>query len=234
MDVEDIGEGEDALLCNTDKVMCCTNQNGESRAGEWYYPSGNSVDIEVVDMKQEQDEFYRDRGTQVVRLHRREGRIVERGRFQCKIPDAGDTIQFIYVHIGRFIVKQLFIKYVLLSSSKFFHSVNVSTVAISLSATVNGFAGNNLSLMCSSIISSTPPPQDMIFEWFFGPNGNSSLPPGVTASNVTNISSNYTSTLEFSPLLPAHTGFYTCQLGGNQRLKRNTLVTVINDCESPN
>ena len=110
--------------------------------------------------------------------------------------------------------------------------MNVATIVISLSATVEGFAGNNLSVMCSSIISSNPPPRDMIFEWFFGPHGNSSLPPGVTASNATNASNNYTSTLEFSPLSRAHAGSYTCQFGGNKRLRKNATVTVINDCES--
>ena len=104
MDVEDIGEDEDALLCNTDKINCCTNMKGEIRAGEWYYPSGNSVGIKIMKMKQEQDEFYRDRGMQVVRLHHRQGRVVERGRFQCAIPDVNNVTRSIYVHIGKFII----------------------------------------------------------------------------------------------------------------------------------
>jgi hypothetical protein len=72
----------------------------------------------------------------------------------------------------------------------------------------------------------------MIFEWFYGPNGNSSLPFGVTTSDATNIGSNYTSTLKFSPLLPSHEGKYTCQLGGDQQLQRTAEISVINNCES--
>ena len=105
-------------------------------------------------------------------------------------------------------------------------SVNINTITVSLTAPVTGFAGNCLSLICSSVISFFPPPRDMIFEWFFGPNGNSSLPTGVITPDVTNISSNYTSTLEFSPLLPIHAGLYTCQFGGNQKLRKNASVTV--------
>ena len=97
-------------------------------------------------------------------------------------------------------------------------SVNISTITVSLSAPITGFAGNSLSLICSSIISFFPPPQGMVFEWFFSPNGNSSLPTGVT-SDLINVGNSYTSILEFSPLLPIHAGLYTCQFGGNQKLR---------------
>jgi hypothetical protein len=109
--------------------------------------------------------------------------------------------------------------------------VEIDTITISLSAPLIRIAGNGLSLVCSSVVSFIPPPRDVIFEWFYGPNGNSSLPPGVTASNAINISSNYTSTLEFSPLVPSHAGNYTCRFGGNQRLQRTVEISV-NNCES--
>ena len=70
-----------------------------------------------------------------------------------------------------------------------------------------------------------------MFEWFYGPNGNSSLPSGVAISATTSINSTYTSILEFSPLLPSHAGQYTCRLGGNQKLQENTEISV-NNCES--
>ena len=50
-----------------------------------------------------------------------------------------------------------------------------------------------------------------ILEWFFGPE-NSSLPSDVVVSNMTN-NSNYTSTLQFSPLYKNHAGTYTCRVG---------------------
>ena len=104
---------------------------------------------------------------------------------------------------------------------------------ISLSAPNIGYAGVTTSLMCSTIIASGPSLQDVIFEWFLGLNGNSTLPSGV-AAYVTEIDNNYTSILEFAPILPAHAGLYTCQFGGNHKLRRTVSVTVINDCESLN
>ena len=85
-------------------------------------------------------------------------------------------------------------------------------------------------LNCSAHIiipssSSVPPPS---FEWFFGlDNCSESLPINVTVSTVTNNSNTYTSTLQFPALSKsAHSGLYTCRLGGNERLAASTNVTV--------
>lgn len=81
-------------------------------------------------------------------------------------------------------------------------------------------------LECSAEISPYPLPANVPypnFEWFFGPT-NSSLPSGVTISDMRNISNNYISTLQFSPLLPHNFGMYTCRLGGNERLAANTFI----------
>ena len=96
VDADDIGEDNAALLCHTDKTDCCTNEMGQERAGEWYYPSGTRVSTMGVS----QDEFYRDRGTQVVRLNRQQGKIAERGLFLCKVPDADMVPVSIFVNIG--------------------------------------------------------------------------------------------------------------------------------------
>ena len=96
VDVDVIGEGANALLCRTDKLSCC----GEppNRAGEWYFPNGTMVGIQGGT----QDEFYRDRATQVVRLNHRQGTFTERGLFRCEVPDASNTVQTVYVNIGKF------------------------------------------------------------------------------------------------------------------------------------
>ena len=69
------------------------------------------------------------------------------------------------------------------------------------------------------------------FEWFFGPNGNASLPTGVTVSSVMNNGTSYTNTLLFSPLNISHDGTYTCRLGGNPRLEANATISVNTDRE---
>ena len=75
-------------------------------------------------------------------------------------------------------------------------------------------------LTCSAEISPNPLPENVPypnFKWLFGQT-NSSLPSSVTVSNVTERGNNYSSTLQFSPLLPHHAGIYTCRLGRNERL----------------
>ena len=106
-------------------------------------------------------------------------------------------------------------------------------ITISLSAPLTRYAETRSSLMCSSMISfsTDPPPQDVIFEWFYGLNGNSLLPSGVTISATISINNTYISTLEFSPLLPSHTGNYTCQLRGYTK-QVTAEISVIKDCES--
>ena len=67
------------------------------------------------------------------------------------------------------------------------------------------------------------------FEWFFGPNGNASLPSGVAVSTVMDNGTSYTNTLFFSLPNNSHTGTYTCRLGGNPRLEANATIFVNTD-----
>ena len=100
VDVSDIGEGDEALLCHTNKPDCCGAR--PNRAGEWYYPNI----IQVRTKEPFHDEFYRNRGTQVVRLNRQQGTFTEilRGRFRCEVPDADNNTQSIYAYIGMLIL----------------------------------------------------------------------------------------------------------------------------------
>ena len=98
-------------------------------------------------------------------------------------------------------------------------------MTISPSGPSTGTAGETFTLECLADImtqSDSPSPN---FEWFFGPT-NTSLPSGMTVSDVTVSGNTYTSTLQFSPLGESHAGMYTCRLGGNARLAVNTMITV--------
>ena len=88
VDVDDIGEGDTALLCHTNDTDCCTNaQTGTDVAlGKWFFPGGTNVPSSGSN-------FFRNRGQSVVRLNRRNNPS-ERGRFICEL--LGDTI---YVNI---------------------------------------------------------------------------------------------------------------------------------------
>ena len=100
MSIHDIGEGEDALLCRTNKAGCCAAIG--SRAGEFYYPSRGTVRI-----NKHRDELYRDRGEGVVRLNRRylEGAAPpESGLYCCHVPDACNDVQIACVNLVKYVV----------------------------------------------------------------------------------------------------------------------------------
>ena len=105
VDVEDIGESDNALLCITDKTHCCAPPYSHKRAGEWYFPDGYKVTIEGSNPPE--NLFFRNRGQGVVRLNRR-GNPSERGLFRCQVPDASNTMQSIYINIGMCVTQFLY------------------------------------------------------------------------------------------------------------------------------
>ena len=89
-------------------------------------------------------------------------------------------------------------------------------------------AGGTGSLVCSAMITTNPPPDNVpspTFEWFFGPN-SSPLPSGVITTPGGN-------TLQFSPLNQSHAGMYTCRLVGSARLVAR-ITLIINDNNNNN
>ena len=95
MTLEDIGEGDDALICITFQTACCRPPyTGEMMAsfGNWFFPN-----VTRVPTSDEKVDIYRTRGQMVVRLHRRRGG--EEGIYYCEIPDAMNVIQTIYIGV---------------------------------------------------------------------------------------------------------------------------------------
>ena len=93
MNLEEIGEGRDALLCLTELTACCRKKfNGVmgSAIANWFFPNGTRVPSNQWD-------FHRTRGDMVVLLHRREGG--EDGVYRCEISDAMNIIQTIYIGV---------------------------------------------------------------------------------------------------------------------------------------
>ena len=95
MTLEDIGEGDDALLCVTNLTACCrppnAGENGPS-IGDWYFPNGTRVPSAGA-----QWDFHRTRGQKVVRLNHKGGG--EGGIYRCVIPDSANVTQTIYVGV---------------------------------------------------------------------------------------------------------------------------------------
>ena len=85
--MEDIGEGNDALLCITNLI----GVNGSVR-GDWYFPDGTTVFSTHND-----SDIYGTRGEVVVHLYRKRGGV--EGIYHCEIPDAMNVTQTIYIGV---------------------------------------------------------------------------------------------------------------------------------------
>ena len=116
VNVNDIGEYDSALLCQTNKTNCCLGPN--NRFGEWYFPNGSPVG--KFKHYPSYDSFYRNRDDKIVRLNRH-GNPSERGRFYCILPDANDIDQTVFVNIGMLLKLISYYYYLLLfcPSSKY-------------------------------------------------------------------------------------------------------------------
>ena len=85
--LEDIGEGDDALLCMTN--YCCQTTQTQSSSENWFFPNGTRVPGSGNNW-----DFYRIRDQMVVRLNRRGGGV--EGIYRC---DAMNVTQSIYIGV---------------------------------------------------------------------------------------------------------------------------------------
>ena len=93
--LEDIGEGNDALLCITHFPACCRPPYTDeywSALGNWFFPNGTSVPAGYS-----QSDLYRKSGYMLVRLNRRRGG--EEGIYRCEILDSTNVTQTLYIGI---------------------------------------------------------------------------------------------------------------------------------------
>ena len=212
VDIDNIGEGDNAaLLCHTNKTDCCGGyyrSHYSYRAGEWYFPCTQDMKVDILGNTARNDTFYRNRGLSTVRLNRR-GSPSERGCFRCEVPDANNIIQLVFVNIGMYVLASAYCDDI---NNAFLNSVD-NVLVIFPSGPTTKTAGEVFSLVCSTDVYSLSDGPQPIFEWFFGPTSNSSLPSGITISNVTKSGNTCTSTLQFSPLYEIHAGMYTCRIG---------------------
>ena len=86
--LEDIGEGDDALLCITNYTACCRHP----ASGNWFFPNGTKVPSSG-----RQWDFHRTRGRMVVYMHRRRGGV--EGIYRCVIPDTFGFFQTLYIGV---------------------------------------------------------------------------------------------------------------------------------------
>ena len=92
----DIGEGDDALLCRTDITDCCRYPYSDTGLGNWFFPNRSRVPS-----SNKLWDFHRTRGRSVVHLNRRRGGA--NGIYSCEISvpqsDAGNVILTIFIGV---------------------------------------------------------------------------------------------------------------------------------------
>ena len=93
--LEEIGEGDDALLCITNQTACCrcpyTGDMGPA-LGSWLFPNKTRVPSHG-----NRWDFFRARGQMVVRINRKRGGV--NGIYRCVIPDAMNVTQTMYIGV---------------------------------------------------------------------------------------------------------------------------------------
>ena len=92
MTLEDIGEGDDALLCVTDQTACCQHPYTLVLLGNFFFPNGTRVPSSGANW-----DLHRTRGQMVVYLHRREGGV--NGIYSFVVPNAMNVTQTIYIGV---------------------------------------------------------------------------------------------------------------------------------------
>ena len=133
---------------------------------------------------------------------------------------------------GTIILKYYITLYLILVNFGYKHNLSHVTISPSTGSTTAIAGEADYSLNCSSTLfepsrlpSGVPSPN---FQWFFGPNGNASLPSGLTplptTSKSNSTSETYTSSLSFSPLGQSHAGMYTCRLGAGRLVADTALI----------
>ena len=98
MILEDIGEGDSALLCIANLTACCRPPytGGTQKAiGNWYFPNGTRLHSDRVNG--EEWDLYRTRGKMAIHMNRRRGGV--EGIYRCEMRDAMNVTQTIYIGV---------------------------------------------------------------------------------------------------------------------------------------
>ena len=88
----DVGEGNGALYCLTDRIQCCSTEAG-GELGVWRSPDGSDVSGSTA------AGVYLVRGFSSLLLNRRGGAVAPNGVYTCAIPDAENVTTILYMGV---------------------------------------------------------------------------------------------------------------------------------------
>ena len=193
----DIGEGDDALLCTTDSTTCCSNIPPEIRAGEIFFPNGSRVPIMIPAV----GGYYRNRGSQLIRLNRRSSGTTI-GQFRCTIPNASGTTMDLFIYISMLTSAHYFIIIIVYRHYYFHFAVdNLPVISVLINSFGTNVAGETYSLECSAPRSELN--DQITITWL--DSRNIKVPSGMISVN------GGVTVLRFNPLISSHAGTYTCK-----------------------
>ena len=94
----DVGEGNDALFCLTDKLDCCVGEVDGVSAGEWYLP-GQTGPVVGSDVSDGSEDFTRSRRSSAVLLNYRSSAVEPTGLYRCVVPDRSGVDRELYIGV---------------------------------------------------------------------------------------------------------------------------------------
>ena len=94
--IDDIGTDNNALLCLTPFMNCCSVQyTSNGTLGDWFLPDGNRVENRNTPL----EDFERNRGASIILLHKVGNQPATAGLFTCSVPNINKTIVRLYIGI---------------------------------------------------------------------------------------------------------------------------------------
>ena len=107
LDINEVGEGDQALFCLTNLTACCRRPdtiNMTGAIGNWLYSNGENIpNLNTVQQGTDLGLFYDNRGMSAVRLNRLGTGVrpleVGEGLLQCFIPDDSGELQDLFVGV---------------------------------------------------------------------------------------------------------------------------------------
>ena len=90
----EFGENDDALVCHTTFMKCCTTSDGGNNLGNWIHPNGS-----LVSSRRAGNNLYRNSISGAVTLNRIHNLTSVSGIFTCEIPISDSRTESLHIFL---------------------------------------------------------------------------------------------------------------------------------------